>query len=568
MRLALAVCLLVAPALAGEQSLASRFPAGASAYVEVTGLGERVDGFLASPLGTSLSNSPIWAQLRKDPDSQEGLEQLEALTRATGLDAPALLKAVAGRGIAFAAYGTKARVVLMARMDAGTAERLIAGIEALTRLKRTQVRPAEEGKPAMFALAIANFFHDPADDTLVVTPDPFLAQSIRVRAAKGLQDDALYTRARERAGRATLFGYADLTKYPDAMKKVEKPKEFGAALFGGAIGHDLKNADWVAIKLDLEVDDSGARLVGEGFVPLRAGAEAVDASYRGTLGPLPFARPKRCVGVLRLRRDMQSIWSNREELIQKSGIPGMIEFETNFGNLAGGMSWVEEVLPNLGNELILLGSRRVFEEGKPAPAVKVPQGALVVPLKNAKQLGPKLQVAFNNVIAIINIDQGMMGNSLLPSIKEYKGIRLLEAEFMSAPSGEMDGREKLPIRFNFRPACAVVGDHFVMASHGDIVREIIDGYGKADAAPRGVNAGLWLEAGEIRKGLDENYDWLVAQTMVKEGIGKAEAEVQVKLLLGAARYLKGLALTAREERGTVGVRFELSLAPPWESRRG
>jgi hypothetical protein len=566
MRLALVVCLLVAPVLAGEESLASRFPAGASVYVEVTGLGARVDRLLASPLGAALAASPIWARLRDDPESREGLEKLDALTNATGLDVPALFRAIAGRGLAFAAYGNKGRVVLMARMDRAAAERLVAGAEALTKMKRMLVRKAEDGKPAMYALAMVNFFHDGA--ALVATPDPLLAQSIRVRATEGLESDPLYLQARDRAGRAAVFGYADLTKYPDAMRKVEKPKEFGAALFGGAIGHDLKNAEWVALRLDLEADVAGARLVGEAFVPLRAGARAVDASYRGTLGPLPFARPKRCVGVLRMRRDMQSIWSNREELIQKSGIPGMIEFETNFGNLAGGMSWVEEVLPNLGNELILVGSRRVFPEGRPAPAVKVPQGALVVPLENAKRLGPKLQVAFNNVIAIINIDQGMMGNSLLPSIKEYKGVRLLEADFMAPPSGEMEGRSKLPVRFNFRPACAVVGDHFVMASHGDIVREIIDGYGRADAAPRGVNAGVWLEPAEIRRALAENFDWLVARTMVKDGLSKGEAEAQVGMLLGLARYLKGFSLVSREERGTVGARFELSLAPPWESRRG
>ena len=48
--------------------------------------------------------------------------------------------------------------------------------------------------------------------------------------------------------------------------------------------------------------------------------------------------------------------------------PGLVEFETNFGNLTGGMSWVEEFLPLLGDEMIFVATRREYAPGERAPA--------------------------------------------------------------------------------------------------------------------------------------------------------------------------------------------------------
>ena len=210
------------------------------------------------------------------------------------------------------------------------------------------------------------------------------------------------------------------------------------------------------------------------------------------------------------------------------------------------------MLPNLGNEMIVVGTRRVFKKGEPAPAVKFPAGAVLIPLKNAKQLGPKLQIAFNNLVAIINLQAGMMGYSFLTMAKEYKGIRILEASYMDATKGEMEGKKSLPARFNLKPACATVGNHFVLASHTDILKQVIDGYGKGGKAVEGVNAGVWLKPREIHAILAENREPLVAQAMVNDGLGRAEAEGRIDFLLDLAKYVHSFAFTSRDHRGTLG----------------
>ena len=130
-----------------------------------------------------------------------------------------------------------------------------------------------------------------------------------------------------------------------------------------------------------------------------------------------------------------------------------------------------------------------------------------------------------------------------------------------------EGKKALPPRFNFKPACAAVGNHFVVASHSSILEQIIDGYGKPGPAPDGVNAGIWLKPREIHKLLEENKEPLIANAMVNDGKSRAEAEGQIKLLLDLARYVKSFQLVSAETNGTIGLRLEIGLGAPLESRR-
>ena len=55
--------------------------------------------------------------------------------------------------------------------------------------------------------------------------------------------------------------------------------------------------------------------------------------------------------------------------------------------------------------------------------------------------------------------------------------------------------------------------------------------------------------------------------MIKENKSRAEAAGEIDLLLDLARHLRSFSLTSRDTRSTVGVRFELGLGAPWESRK-
>ena len=562
MRIILALSLLLVPVAAEESTLAHKFPAGANAYIEVSGLAGKVEAMLDSPLGVSIRNHAAVQFLLNSPKGQKFKTNLKHVENATGYTPTELLKTVFGDRFAVAYYGDK-RVLAITRMSAQKAERIVAGIEKiLPILQRVEVMPAGETKPALMRSGPVFFFHD--GKHLVLSPDRFLAIAVRMGVGDGLTSDPRFVQARTAAAGGTLFGFVDMKMFQRQLAGYEKPKELGQAILLGAFAHYMPKAPWVALRAALTDDtEEGWTVTVEGYVPLPAEVkEPVDASYRGTLKPLPFALPKRTLGLIRMRRNLASIWSSRDALIAPKGIPGLIQFETNFGNLSGGMNWVEEFLPNIGDEFIVLGTRRLFLARKPSPAVRFPQGALLVPMRNLDKLGTKLQVAFNQSIAILNFNQGMMGKPLMVVASDYKGVRVLQADYVGATEGEMEGMKSLPARFNFAPACAAVGEYFVIASHGDIIKELIDNQGKEGPAPRGVNAGLWLKPGEVRILLEENREPLIANAMVEDGIPRAEAEGRIDLLMDIARYIRKFELTSRESRATMGVRFEIGFKAP------
>ena len=186
--------------------------------------------------------------------------------------------------------------------------------------KRVVARAAEDGKPAIYRFAVVLAFHDGED--LVVTANPLLANLVRSGSPKSLAMDKRYIAARERVGNKALFGYADLQQFKAQVANVKLPKQLGEALILGAFSHAIKSAPWVAFGADVVADaEHNLKLTGEAVLPAPEGTGAVDKSFRGTLAPLPFAMPERSIGVIRLRRDLASIWTNREQLIPEARHP-------------------------------------------------------------------------------------------------------------------------------------------------------------------------------------------------------------------------------------------------------
>ncbi len=553
---------LAFPLRAEEAPLASRFPDGATVYVELNGLAGRVDHLLASPLGRSVREHPAVKQFLASPQGMQLFFAQGMLQGMTGLDFAGALKAIASREVGLALYGGPAHAVVMARVDAAVVERLLAAAEMALKGARTTVLPAADGLPALWQFGPAYVCLD--GDLLTVTPDQLLATSIRGRAAKGFAAGDLYQTSRPLvdAG-ALLFACGDLKPYAAALAAGGLPGDLGQAIIAGAFSHLLPAAGWAALGLDLRAEEDGVALEAKGFLPRPPeGDEGVAAAYGGTLAELPFALPERTVGVLRMRRDLGSLWTNREALIAQRGIPSLIEFETNFGNLTSGMSWVEEFLPALGGEMILIGTRRPYAPDEQAPAVRYPEGALLVPFKGNESVRLRLEVAFHSTVGIINLQTAQMkGMPLMPSVDLYKGVKIQFARYLPPSGAEMEMQKGLPARYNFAPAMAILGDHLAIASSDRILRELIDGLGRPTPVEPGVNAGFWLRADESRALLEENRESLVAQRMLEKSDTRAAAEQAVDLGLGLARYLRAFEFKVVESRSTLSVSLKVGLGP-------
>jgi len=561
MRLVL-VLLFVAPLFAEEPSLASRFPADPAVYVEGRELGATIDAVAASPVGQAVRNHPGLQEALRTPKAAQLLFAQAMLKGATGMDLQGLARVLTAREFAAAVYGEK-RAIAMARVDAQTAETLFAGAEILSQQRRSEVLPADAERAALWRLGEA--FVCIEEGLLVVSTEEALATAVRNRTAPGVGEGTREARGKVGAD-SDLFVYVDLRVFSEKLRAVGKPKDLGQAILLGAFAHQVPDAPWAAFGLRLAVEQDEVRLTARGLVPVAGEpAEAVQASFGGTLDPLPLRLPDHTLAVVRMKRSLKAIWSYRDDLVHERAIPKLVEFETNFGNLTGGMSWVEQFLPSLREEdLVLLATRRVYEEGEPAPAVRYPQGAVLFPIRKSDRFGLKLQIGFQTAIGIINAQQGMSGKAFFLTTEPYEGTMIQTARYLPPTEGEKEMAKALPPRFNLEPSAAIVGDHFVLASTRGIVEELIDAQDGTTPVRSGVNSGFWLRPPEVLAILKENREALVAQTMMKEGDDRPTAEKKIDFVLDIGGYVRELALTAEQSRASLGVVLEVVLGPARE----
>ncbi len=536
-----------------------RFPEGVVAYVEADGLGDKVAALLASPLGQSIKSHPAVQAFHKSaPGLQLQMGQM-FLRGATGRDLLGIFKAVAGRRVGAALYGKK-KVLLVAHVEGEIVQRLLKAAETMGGMERKTVVAKDDRGPALWKIGPAFVGLD--GNVLFASSVQALAESARTRSGGGLKTDGLQA-ARAQVGAADLFGYVDLKPFRAMLQQGGKPKDLGQAFFLGAFAHYVPKADWAGFGLSLKPQEGDMwGLSARGVVPLPGDPQqAVVKSFGGTLKPLPFKLPAETIGVLRFKRNLAALWENRDDLIDERGLAGLVEFETNFSNLTY-MSFVEEFLPNVGDELILLGTRRTWKAGAPVPAVKLPQGALLWPLKDGKKFALKLQLTFNSLIGILNLQAGQEGaNPLLMQSMEYNGTMIHTSRYLPAKAGEMDGRKNLPLRFNFTPSVAIIGDYLVLSSTSELLKSLVDLHGGAGPAPDRINSGLWLEPAALREVLKDNREPLIANSMLKEGDTRAEAEQKIDFALDAGRYLRSLSVTADESRAALGATIKAVFGP-------
>jgi len=346
------------PALARAEPAAAvrgRLPEGAVAYVETAGLGGKVAAVVASPLGESIAAHPAVQAFQNSPEGLKAKWGRMFLRGATGRDLVGVLEAVAGRRVGVALYAEK-KIALVAQVDREILDRLLKAAEAQAGVAREVVVPADERGPALWRLGA---LHGGTDgDVFFAATDRTLAERIRSGEGVGLNPAAL-KEARARVGDADVFGFVDLEPFRAMLLAGGKPKGLGQAFLLGAFAHYVPQAKWAGFGLTLEPRDDAWRLRARGVVPAPREADAaVVESFGGTLGPLPFALPADTIGVVRMKRDLGALWEHRDALVAARGLAGLVEFETNFSNLTY-MSFVEEFLPNVGDELVLL-LRSVF----------------------------------------------------------------------------------------------------------------------------------------------------------------------------------------------------------------
>src|SRR5207248_1481874 len=140
-----------------------------------------------------------------------------------------------------------------------------------------------------------------------------------------------------------------------------------------------------------------------------------------------------------LFRDFSQWWTTREGSMTENAVAEFGKFAGVMTTLLGGLDFSDEFLPHVIPGSQLLMARQTFE-GRPHPAPALPAFALVLRLKDAAKIGPRLDSAATMAISFINLDAGQKGlPTFLINMEDYRGHKVTwtqypEPEPASAPA--------------------------------------------------------------------------------------------------------------------------------------
>ena len=96
--------------------------------------------------------------------------------------------------------------------------------------------------------------------------------------------------------------------------------------------------------------------------------------------------------------------------------------------------------------------------------------AIIVELAQPDEGGALLQLLFQTLAAILNLEAGQQGRQpWVVTSETYHDVQVSYAQYLQKPSGE-----DLGIVFNFLPASARVGDRFILSSSLPLCKQLID----------------------------------------------------------------------------------------------
>lgn len=268
--------------------------------------------------------------------------------------------------------------------------------------------------------------------------------------------------------------------------------------------------------------------------------------------------PPNTIGSFTMFRDLAGLWLARDELFDEVTVAKFAQADTQLGLFFSGRDFGPEVLGELAAPVQLVAARQEYPADTPTPALKLPAFALVFKLKHPDDFAPELLMTYQKVIGIVNITGGQQGKpQLLLSTEQYQGMTISKATYLRDAKAS---KENAPPHYNFSPACARIGEHFVFGSTVGIVRQIVDalqpGHSTAILAD---NTAFTVEATPLAAILGDNKELLVTQNMLKEGHSRSEAEAAVQIVLDALGQVDRLMFRLTDEPNAIALEAVLQL---------
>jgi hypothetical protein len=564
----LVVCLVVCiggRAVADTSSpIPAVFPAGAIAFAELNGLDAKLQQFRSSEILAAWLESPQYQRYLASPDYRRLEAVLQIAERQLGWDAWTTATKLLGGTVAVAVYPKEGsqRPDLLAIIRPSEAKALAdlrKQLDPLMVLAEEQIRRTESvGGVETLAL--------PKDAAFIAWKSQWLA----ISTSRALLDQTLerLSGTGEDEKRAALDADETYQKMAKSISWVQ-PEDGGEsvrilrAYVNTALLNKASGGKPIPEKLDNAL---GSLLFGDMVQSLRTSpfaAATVDISDDGLLitaslarnsdkpedyqafvpvderGVSPPPRLPDLIGAFTIYRDFTHWYTHRDDLLQEQILPGFDKFETGLANILPGSDFGEDVLPLIGKRITFVAAPQDYSHLDGEPGVKLPGMALLVELARPDEATTVLQLFFQTLAAVLNLEAGQQGRQpWVVTSETYRDVQVSYARYLHKPSGK-----DLGIVYNFLPSSARVGDQFIISSSLPLCKQLIDALRDGSAAP-GDNTSPQTLRAELRfdalAGLIESDANFFVGRMQQEGRTADEARSEFAAIVNLLRRLDSL----------------------------
>ncbi len=556
-------------AIAGEKpgSLLKHLPPGGIAAVETSGLEPLMERVQTGKAYREFLESPAyrtWADSNPGKKFRGGQAVVEAQL---GQDSWTLAKNYLGRRMSLAIYPPANRsqpdgVLLIEAKDAAAVAYLKEKLKPLLSLAGDAVTLSERPDGGWQVAYPGDNTAVLVDQWILSSNNPSLLemtiQRLREPMAESLADDEQRRRMIHHMGAEHLVqGWVDLAWIQKQQGRRLLPEKLdnplGSLLLGGLL-ELAANAPCAGLTLD----------VGEADFRLTVGAASsvknLGAAHRGffqtpeTAEVVALPKLAGLLGGFSMYCDVQAWYQQREALLVPQLMPEFDKFETGLSNLLPGKDFGTEVLPLFGKRWTLVAAPQSFTHLGGKPGVQLPAFGLLIDLAKPEQGADLMQMLFQTITAIVNIEAGQKGRQpWVVTSETYRDVQISFAKYLDLPKGD-----SLPIAYNFQPAMARVGNRFLAATSRDFCRSLIDALTDEMASSRSAGAvdNLVLELSPTVAAdlLLRNESLLLARS-VQTGKSTDQAQTEIKTLLEFLNRLEPVRLRTLFDADTV--RLEL-----------
>ncbi|QDU86103.1 hypothetical protein Pla163_32520 [Planctomycetes bacterium Pla163] len=512
---ALALCALAEltqPLAVREDGLVHTPPMGCLAYVEWRAPQDTV----ATIAGHEVLGPMVGELARQALGENADLEALFAALANEGESTADMLARLGGDGLAlwltFEQFAPVFSLALPAAdAEAGAARR----IELLHSLERMVEAPGALATPSesiegvdVWALGDAFFVVGKGANTYVSNSrnalEPLIVERRSVRGRRALER-LTETHARRASG-SDLFAWVDIgainalaglaggalpTEGPGAILTTltELPGNPRAqSLLGPGITRLAEGRSW-SLRANVDRQSVELQLASDGIATPSALAPTTPAPAPVVMGTGPNTAHAQ------VYRDFGSMLAQRDTLFAGPELAGIAMTVSQLELFLGGLTLEDDVLPAVSPWMELVGRTLAFAD-TPRPDLRLPGAAIVLHVGTDGAIGEHLDAAFQGLIAVTNVGRAETGEPPLRMVLGRDGERTWTSARFPTPA------EGAPVDaiHNFVPAAALVGEHWILATHEELLIDLMDEIA-AEKASDGAAIGTTTGARPVREHL-------------------------------------------------------------------